>query len=229
MKYKFLSGDFINLITCTNCAEKSQIFMKLNLPWQTLISWLKAGVEPGGGECSRQQRALNLQFQFENNKLSTSIKSYARKAGYGLVVSLSRSRSLSPSLAVSLSLLFLDDKRAPFTVTWFMHDMTRLAQWERQRQRHRHRLHYAKAIASKKASNGQANALRRIISRRGREKSSFAFTPLLLYIFMLASRNYGPKRGGRMATVSLFPHLLVLVRLLIFYLLFAWAQNKFSA
>lgn len=194
MKYKFHSGDFINLITCTNCAEKSQIFMKLNLPWQTLICWLnRGGGERRGEECSRQQRALNLQFQFENNKLSTSIKSYARKAGYGLVVSLSRSRSLSPSLAVSLSLLFLDDKRAPFTVTWFMHDMTRLAQWERRR--HRHRLHYAKAIASKKASNGQANALRRIISRRGREKSSFAFTPLLLYIFMLATRNYGPKRG----------------------------------
>lgn len=127
MKYKFLSGDFINLITCTNCAEKSQIFMKLNLPWQTLICWLKAGLEEseGGEVCSRQQRALNLQFQFENNKLSTSIKSYARKAGYGLVVSLSRSRSLSPPLAVSLSLLFLDDKRGPFTVTWFMHDMTR--------------------------------------------------------------------------------------------------------
>lgn len=204
MKYKFLSGDFINLITCTNCAEKSQIFMKLNLPWQTLICWLKAGVEEseGGEECSRQQRALNLQFQFENNKLSTSIKSYARKAGYGLVVSLSRllSLPLSPS-----HLLFLDDKRAPFTVTWFMHDMTRLAQWERQR----HRLHYAKAIASKKASNGQANALRRIISRRGREKSSFAFTPLLLYIFMLATRNYGPKGGREAGVWPQFPYFLI--------------------
>lgn len=56
---------------------------------------------------SRQQRALNLQFQFENNKLSTSIKSYARKAGYGLVATLSSRLSLSRSLSMSRRLTVL--------------------------------------------------------------------------------------------------------------------------
>lgn len=58
-----------------------------------------------------QQRLLNLQFQFENNKLSTSIKSYARKAGR-LRLSC-RAVSLGLPLPLPFSVLFFGRTLGP--------------------------------------------------------------------------------------------------------------------